>query len=604
MRDQTVWEGLLGSGHWLGPTLALLFLCSPCFAQIDKSETTSDQAPTEQIDPFATMWMRAVEALDESYDQWNFRPEETVDSTTFTINYIASLATDGRRRLDRVMILHVDPNRDRSVTREEALGFLESQIGLRWVSGDRLRFQDGRVLVFSEFLRADTNQDDRISKQEFVVAMWDREGVDAQFSIMDLNGDGVIDLSEYADPKSPNFRNVIEIFNQADSSGDVLLDREELYRWIPMHRRHLLDSNLAAFDEDGDQALSMDEFRLSMLGNYNYPWEVKPEDRNRDGEISFDEFSFHPRDLFQLQKRYYFHRLDVDGDNSLSQDEFAFQQQRNHVLVSVDEKSNSSRLIFDDAKYPRLGSPVIRSGGEEVLFHAIPPEGEHQAVLKLVKIDGSETREIGVGLLPSWSPNGDRFVCSRYDGGSSVWIMGLNGTAHKRIDDGWGAQWSPDGRKIAYRNDNGIRLYEVSTGQSTQLFDKTQHPYRYVHPYFAWAPDSSRLAFFGELNREIELAVLSLTDDGDATQKVDKDVGNYEVKLRTSEAVNGELSWSADGRLLFSLRSREHGRLVIYEMDPDNDARPRVVDSFLELRHPMDVDLDSRADKMVVTLMK
>ncbi len=81
-------------------------------------------------------------------------------------------------------------------------------------------------------------------------------------------------------------------------------------------------------------------------------------------------------------------------------------------------------------------------------------------------------------------------------------------------------------------------------------------------------------------------------------------MGNYEVKLRTSEAVNGELSWSADGRLLFSLRSREHGRLVIYEMDPDNDARPRVVDSFLELRHPMDVDLDSRADKMVVTLMK
>ena len=95
--------------------------------------------------------MRAVEALDESYDQWNFRPDETVDSTTFTINYIASLATDGRRRLDRVMILHVDPNRDRSVTREEALGFLESQIGLRWVSGDRLRFQDGRVLVFPSF---------------------------------------------------------------------------------------------------------------------------------------------------------------------------------------------------------------------------------------------------------------------------------------------------------------------------------------------------------------------------------------------------------------------------------------------------------------------
>ena len=76
-----------------------------------------------------------------------FSSEETVDSTTFTINYIASLATDGRRRLDRVMILHVDPNRDRSVTREEALGFRVTN----WSALSREIACDFKTVVFLFF---------------------------------------------------------------------------------------------------------------------------------------------------------------------------------------------------------------------------------------------------------------------------------------------------------------------------------------------------------------------------------------------------------------------------------------------------------------------
>ncbi len=104
----------------------------------------------EMPDPFDEVLERAVNALDESYEGWQRRPDETVDSTTFTINYSASISIDGRRRLDRVMILHADANRDRKVSRDEARRFLEIQLGIRWFTGDLLRHLDGRVVDFAD----------------------------------------------------------------------------------------------------------------------------------------------------------------------------------------------------------------------------------------------------------------------------------------------------------------------------------------------------------------------------------------------------------------------------------------------------------------------
>ncbi len=542
------------------------------------------QNPRLVKDPFFLMWQRAVEALDESYDQWNFRPEETVDSTTFTINYIASLATDGRRRLDRVMILHADPDRDRHVTRSEAVAFLETQIGLKWVTGDPLRLEDGRVLVFSEFLRADTDQNDRISRREFVVAMWDREGADVDFSRMDSNGDEQIDLKEYANEKGPNFRNIGDDFHQADVDSDGRLSRSELELALPLSRKHLLGTNLHAFDDDGDQCLSEQEYRLSMLGNFNYPWEQLPKDRNEDGEISFDEFQFHPRDLFQLQKRYYFHRLDLDNDGLLSGDEFEFKQERLHSLYSVIEQGAEPRLIYENKKYPKLGSPSLRPGGNEVLFHAIPPEGEHQALLMSLKRDGSEVREISHGLMPSWSPQGDRFTCSRYTNGASVWVMRTDGGAAKRIDDGWGSQWSPDGRWIAYRNDNGLLLFDVQSGKISKLLSKDKHPYRYLHPYLAWSPDAETIALFAEKDRSVELLILSVGDlDGTEEEP------SYKICFQTTEAVGGELDWRDDDALVFSMFSRERGRVIVYQVAASGNATPVPSDRFRQLFNPVDL---------------
>ncbi len=576
---------------------------------VTNSDTGSE---AEGSDPLRVMWERAVEALDESYDQWNFRPEETVDSTTFTINYIASLATDGRRRLDRVMILHADPDQDRAVTRTEALDFLQSQIGLKWISGEPLRHDDGRVLVFADFLRADTDQDDVISEQEFVVAMWDREGGDAEFAQMDQNGDRKIDLKEYSHSGGSNYRNVVDAFHRLDADGDGLATLKELRGAVPLYRRHLVDTNFAAFDENDDQRLSIDEYRLSMLANYNYPWEYLPEDDNLDGQISFEEFQFHPRDLFQLQKRYYFHRLDLDQDGLLSADEFAFKIQPMHSLVRLKSGlgQDTPKQIFSDKKYTRLGSPAIRRGDSEVLFHAVPREGEHQAVLLLVKSDGSETREIGHGLMPSWSPNGDRFVCSRYDGGASVWIVGLDGNARTRIDSGWGGEWSPDGSRIAYRNDNGVRLFDVTSGKSEIWFDKHEHPYRYLYPHFAWSPDGQRLALFAQRQQTIELVVLQMpvnkgAEEGAGVGNSEASTGvQYDILFGASEEVLGDLLWTDDGRLLFSMFSRDLGRPVLYQASVDSKQKPKVVNEAIGIKGVVELDVAQDDQFWILNLSK
>lgn len=521
---------------------------------------------TNDADPFQLMRQRAVEALDESYDSWNFRPEETVDSTSFTINYIASLSTDGRRRLDRVMILHVDPNRDRMVTREEAIRFLEIQLGLRWVTDDRLRLDDGRLVNFAGFLRADGDQNDEISEQEFAVADWTPVGAKADFALLDTNGDRSITLAEFAAPDGPHVLDPTLWFRDADRNADGCLDELELVEATPMHRLRLIRSNLAAFDEDGDQRLSSSEFRLSMLGNFNYPWEVLPLDEDRDAALSFEEFNFHPQDLFQLQKRYFYHRLDRNGDDRLTIDEFEFAQEKSYTLIRISVGGEELIEIYRDDRFPTLGSPSVSADGESVLCHAIPPQGEHKSLIVYVSADGGETREVCSGLMPSWAPSRSQFACSRYEQGAGVWIMGTDGNPQQRIDDGWGARWSPDGKSIAYTNDNSIRIYDVATRASRMALSKHDHPYRHILPHLAWSPDSRRIAFQGQLDRQVEISVLPITSPSELQRR-----------YSTLQPLGNEMTWIRNGSgLLFSMHSSRYSRNLIHQLDLDTDAPPAI----------------------------
>lgn len=519
----------------------------------------------EMPDPFDVILERAVSALDESYDGWQRRPDETVDSTTFTINYSASIAIDGRRRLDRVMILHADANRDRKVSREEARRFLEIQLGIRWFTDDLLRQLDGRVVDFADFIRLDLNQDNQLSKTEFIESWAQEETAEEDFLRMDIDGDDIVSLAEFADPNGVGLRDPVDAFRHADTNFDASLDLQELNAATPKSHAHLVRPNLMAFDGDTDGKLSLDEYRTSMLGNANYFWQTLPEDKDGDGVISFEEFRFHPRNLFQLQRRFYFHRLDLDSDNKLSPAELEFKKRRRYSLHRISVDGEESQVIFQDEKFGICGSPSVSPDGRWILFDLTPPEGSNASQILLMTSDGVDARNLCDGVMPSWSSDGAQFACSRYEGGTGVWIMNMDGTPQLRIDDGWAAQWSPDGRSIAYTQDNSLRVFDVESGRSREVLGKRDHPYSYIYANMCWSPDSKQMVFKGRLPNRKELAIVNMTGET-----------NLRKRFTTNKEFGADLAWSPDGRrILFNMLERK--RSLIHQLDLESGGGPTVV---------------------------
>lgn len=537
------------------------------FAAARKASGNAASTVPQMDDPFLRILKRAVEAMDESYDGWQYRPEDTVDSTMFTINYNASISTDGQRRLDRGLILHADSDRNRKITRDEAIRFLETQLGIRWITGDLLRTEDGGVVDFANFLRCDINKDDVLTKDEFVDTWWNSETDEQDFGSFDVDKNGAVNLSEFAKQAGPYLRMPSQLFQKADTNADELLSQSELRAAIRSPRKHLVTSNLKAFDDDGDQQLSLAEFRVSMLGNFNYPWEMRPKDVDRDGMLSYKEFKFHTRDLFQLQRRYYFHRLDRDGNNKLDSSEFDFEPYKLHSLYRVSVNGEHSEEIYRNEEFPVVSSPSISPSGGWVLFDASPPDRSNLHQIMLMKSNGDDVRDICKGQMPSWSGTGSRFVCCRYEQGASIWIMNTNGTVHKRIDDGWAAQWSPNGKTIAYTNDNSIRLYDVESGKISTALAKADHPYQYIYWNMSWSPDSRQLAFKGKTETHQEIGFLSIS-------------GPTQIRKRfsTNESMGDDLAWSPDGkRLLFNMYSPTHRRDLIFQLEAAANSGPTLV---------------------------
>jgi TolB protein len=541
------------------------YLSPSDFASMLPGDKGTRRGPME--DPWERILDRAIEAMDESYDGWHHRKDETVDSTTFSINYIASISTDGRRRLDRGLLLQADPNQDRKVSRDEAKRFLELQLGIRWIPGDRLRKPSGCVVDVVEFLRLDSNQDNQISREEFIDQWWNGSDGQAVFQQLDDDRNDALTLGEYGDPRGPNLHDPIELFRRADTNLDALLDVAELNAAVPRQRGYLIKSNLSGFDADGDEKLSLSEYRLSMLANFNEPWQIVPKDDDRDQSLSFEEFKFGSRNPFGLQRRYYFHKLDTDGDNLLSDSEFEFQRHKLYSLYRISVDGEDAREIYRNQDFPICSSPAVSPDGEWILFDATPPEGSNRTQIVLMTSEGQDARDLSDGLMPTWSKDGTQFACSRYEGGSGVWIMNLDGTPHKRIDDGWAAQWSPDGRTIAYTNDNSVRVYDVESGQTRIVLPKGSTPYRYVYWNMAYSPDSKRLVFKGKLALGHEIAIVNVAGEPELRRR-----------FRSNEEMGSDFGWAPDGRrILFNMHSRQHGKSLIFQIDPDGVDPPKIV---------------------------
>jgi len=154
-------------------------------------------------------------------------------------------------------------------------------------------------------------------------------------------------------------------------------------------------------------------------------------------------------------------------------------------LYVLNLETDSTRLVAEGS----ARSPDWRPDGKRIAFktgdvYTIRPDGSG---LKRVT-------EFGTSSGPRWSPDGRTITFGR--SGSTeevgVWFAHLSDSTFTRF--GWvasPADWSPEGERIAYQNEDELWIADTSRTDSTQLTDNGYAANR--HP--AWSPNGEWVAW-------------------------------------------------------------------------------------------------------------
>ena len=146
--------------------------------------------------------------------------------------------------------------------------------------------------------------------------------------------------------------------------------------------------------------------------------------------------------------------------------------------------------------------------------------------------------------------------------------MDLDGSNVEVLSEGgWGAQWSPNGKWIAFelRKQVGnsicsnITIIDVETRQKRAILEGDQaERYSQIFWNMEWSPDSRQICFKGKVQgagNEMAIANVEGSSKG--------------FSVVTSDEVVEDFSWHPDGsRILISKHSTEHAGRRLFVCDP------------------------------------
>jgi TolB protein len=196
-----------------------------------------------------------------------------------------------------------------------------------------------------------------------------------------------------------------------------------------------------------------------------------------------------------------------------------------------------------------FGSPTYSADGKWIAFDGIRHGTNFSSSEAFVmRADGSELRSLGDGLMPSWSPDGEKLACGRYTPGNSVWVYDVNSGEKTLVEDaGWGIKWSPDGKYWAYAKRGALVVKHIKSGT---IYEYPFAPEGSGWTYnFAWSPDGAQICgVVGLENGQEALMVLKLKldvrkDDAEMLSRDEKRVGEFQLAIADKGEMSKDIAW-------------------------------------------------------------
>ncbi|REJ86986.1 MAG: hypothetical protein DWQ34_21565 [Planctomycetota bacterium] len=239
---------------------------------------------------------------------------------------------------------------------------------------------------------------------------------------------------------------------------------------------------------------------------------------------------------------------------------------RHVIFVASTENGEIEQTIALPA-FPNIFSPEISPDGRYVAMDGWRAgETLTDAHVLIVELKTGELTDLGKGAMPSWSADGRWVAISKYQPDGGVFVRSVDGDEERLVDrDGWGIQWSPDGKQLAYARDGNLVVYNLAAETAFEIFDRSNLPYSYIYWNCKWSPDSERICFKGRrTDGTLEVAIATLADEG------------VQLTARCpADNVAEDVAWHPfKPMILIPQPDAEIGRLQMFAFDPDGSDPP------------------------------
>ena len=226
----------------------------------------------------------------------------------------------------------------------------------------------------------------------------------------------------------------------------------------------------------------------------------------------------------------------------------------NEIFVMNEDGSDlraiTEELPIESGRYGK-GSPDWSPDGKHIAFDMYSGMARSSASF-IINLDGTGLVDLGEGIMPTFGPDGQRLAFTW--SGHGMALMDRDGENREVLtSDGWGAQFSPDGKWVAYQSNeridgayySNITIIDVTTKERRVLLEG-DHSKRYSQIYWnmEWSPDSQHLCFKGGIRGPT-------TTYETATTSIDGSTKAFRVL--TTDTTDTDFGWHPDGtRILLS----------------------------------------------------